>query len=263
MMNRIFNIMILFALLMSFSGCEEVIDLKLDDAPPAVVIDGGLSDQNEIQVVKVSTTYNFSESNRFNGAKGAKVVLISSTGNTYNYSEVSPGIYNSPAFRGRSGVTYTLNVTLNNKTYTASSIMPAKVNLDSLTFKEFSFFGQSNTYIAANYKDPGGIQNQYRYVLKAKGVIEEDAVSEDRFDDGNNVANVIFYELNDLVAGDLIDVEFQCIDRNVYRYFFSLNQTEGGGGPPVAPANPPSNFNNGALGVFNAHTSSKKTIVLK
>jgi len=117
--------------------------------------------------------------------------------------------------------------------------------------------------VAANYNDPKDIQNQYRYILTVKGKIEEDAVSEDRFDDGNKAANVIFYDLNDLVRGDTIEVEFQCIDRNVYKYFYSLGQNSGAGGPPVAPANPPSNFNNKALGVFNAYSTSKKTVVIK
>lgn len=246
-----------------FSACEKVIELKLDEAAPVIVIDGSLSDQVENQVVRVSRTYSFTESNRFNGVGGAKLVLKSSSGNTYNYTEVSPGVYQTSRLRGRPNVTYTLQVTVDGQTYTANSTMPQRVALDSLSFKEFSFFGTTNTYVAANFNDPVGIQNQYRYILKAKSKIEEDVVSEDRFNDGNNVSNVIFYELDDLVSGDAIDVELQCIDRNVYRYFFSLSQISGNGGPPVAPANPPSNFNNGALGVFNAYTSSKRTVILE
>lgn len=254
-------VILLTALL--FYGCEDVIDLELDNADPVIVIDGGLSDQFEIQEVKVSTTYGITERNKFEGVKGAKLVLTSSNGGTVNYTEVSPGVYRTGSFRGRTGISYTLNVTVGNKTYKATSVMPAPVLLDSLTFKEFTFFDEKNSYIAANYNDPAGTPNQYRYILKTKGVVEEDMVSEDRFDDGNRVANVIYYKLNDLVSGDMVEVEFQCVDRNVYRYFYSLNQIKGEGGPPVAPTNPPSNFSNGALGVFSAHTVSKKAVVLK
>jgi len=257
------SILMLIALLMLFSGCEKVIDLELKDADAAIVIDAGISDLSENQVVKISKTYSFTEANRFNGLAGAKVVLKSSNGNTYNYTEVSPGIYQTIKFRGRPDITYTLDVTVEGKTYSAISTMPQKVTLDSLTFKEFTFFGTTNTYVAANFNDPAGIQNQYRYILKVKGKIEEDVVSEDRFDDGNKVSNVIFYEVDDLISGDAVELELQCIDRNVYKYFFSLSQSAGGGGPPVAPANPPSNFSNGALGVFNAYTTSKKMVVLQ
>lgn len=245
-----------------FTGCEKIITLELDNAGPAVVIDAGLSDQGEIQIVKVSKTYSFTEPNKFNGLAGATVVLTSNTGNIVNYTEVAPGIYHSPRIRGRSGTTYTLSVTLDGKAYTATSTMPEKVILDSLTFKDYSFFGEKSRFVAAHYVDPAGAQNQYRYILRVKGKLEEDIVSEDRFDNGNEVANTIFYDLNDLKPDDQIEVEFQCIDRNVYRYFYSLSQNLGGGGPPIAPSNPPSNFSNGALGVFSAYTSSRKTAAI-
>lgn len=254
---------IVLLLVMLFSSCEKVIDLKLDNAEPIVVIDGGLSDQNENQVIRVSKTYNFTEPNKFNSVAGAKVVLTRPNGSTINYNEVSPGVYQSARFRGVSGSKYQLDVTVEGKIYTAFSTMPAKVLLDSLTFKQFNFFGKINTYVAVNYQDPPGVENQYRYILKSGGKVEEDMVNEDRFNDGNQVADVIFYKVDDLVSGDSIHVEFQCIDRNVYRYFYGLGQNNGNGGPPVSPANPLSNFNNGALGVFNAYTSSKRTAVIK
>lgn len=249
--------------MLMFTGCEKVIDLELDNAKPLVVIDAGVSDQVENQIVRVSRTYSFTEPNKFNGVEGAKVVLTGAGSNPITYTEISPGVYRSTRFRGRPGINYTLNVTVDDVTYTASSIMPAKVVLDSLSFRDFSFFGETNTYVAANFIDPKGIQNQYRYIMKLKDKLEEDEVSDDRFNDGNNVSNVIFFELGDLVAGDVVEVEFQCIDRNVYTYFYSLNRNSGGGGPPVAPSNPPSNFNNGALGIFSAYTSNKRMAVIQ
>ena len=245
------------------SGCEKVIDLKLDNVAPVIVIDGGISDENENQVVKISRTYNFTEPNKFNGVTGAKLVLTRPNGSLINYTEVSPGVYQTAKIRGIPGGTYKLDVTVEGKTYSANSTMPGRVMLDSLTFKQFDFFGTVNTYVAVNYQDPELTQNQYRYILKVKGKTAEDMVNEDRFNNGNKVSDAIFYELEELMPGDSLHVEFQCIDRNVYRYFYSLGQTGGGNGPPVAPANPVSNFNNGALGIFNAHTSSKRTAVIK
>ncbi|TCC98189.1 DUF4249 domain-containing protein [Pedobacter psychroterrae] len=252
----------LFAAVLLLTSCEKIITLELDNAGAAVVIDAGLSDQGEIQVVRLSKTYDFTQPNKFNGASGATVVLTSNTGNVVNYTEVEPGIYNSPRIRGRSGVKYTLTVNLEGKTYIATSTMPDKVHIDSLTFKDYNFFGEKSRFVDVNYLDPRGAPNYYRYILRVKGKIEEDVVSEDRFNDGNEVANTIFYDLSDLERDDQIDVEFLCIDRNVYRYFYSLSQNMGGGGPPIAPSNPPSNFSNGALGVFSAYTSSRRTATI-
>lgn len=246
-----------------FSACEKVIELKLENAEPVVVIDGGISDQNEFHRIKVSKTYSFTEPNKFNGVSGAKVVLSVDGTGAIVFSEVSPGIYQSVRFKGRSGSKYDISVMVEGQTYQASSVMPARVPMDSLTFKTYTLFGESKNYVAVNFRDPAGVPNQYRYVLRFKGKVEKDVVSEDRFDDGNKVTNVIFYELNDLIKGDSIQVEIQCIDRNVYRYLYSLGQNSGQGGPPVAPANPPSNFSNGALGIFSAHTSSIRTALIK
>jgi len=248
---------------MVLSGCEKVIELKLDDSNPLLVIDGGINDQNENQIVKISKTYSFTEPNKFNGVSGAKVVVTRPNGSTVTYTEVSPGVYQSVKTRGVPSNKYILNVTVDGKIYTASSTMPAKVVLDSLTFKQFNLFGKISTYIAVNYNDPVDAVNQYRYILKAKGKIEEDMVSDDRFNNGNRVADAIFYKLEDLIQGDSLAVEFQCVDPNVYRYFYSLKQSSGQAGPPVAPSNPVSNFNNGALGIFNAYTTSKRTAVIK
>jgi hypothetical protein len=249
---------------LGIAGCEKVIKLDLDNADPRIVIDANVSDQFENQTVRVSKTYSFSESNKFNGISGATVVLTTLDGDVINYNETaSKGIYRSPRMRGKPGVEYKLTVTVEGKTYVSVSAMPFKVSLDSLTFKQFDFFGSINTYIAANFEDPGYTADQYRYILKVKEKVEEDAVSDDRFNNGNHVSNVLYYELNDLANSDTLEVELQCINRPVYKYFFTLEQISGDGGPPVSPENPPSNFSNGALGVFNAYTSSKRTALIK
>ncbi|HEY1023572.1 MAG TPA: DUF4249 domain-containing protein [Sphingobacteriaceae bacterium] len=245
------------------SGCEEVIDLKLDNADPVIVIEASLSDQNEVQTVRISTTTPFTEPAAFNPFTGASVKLSIPGGTELSFSETEPGVYRSRRFRGVPGNSYTLNISANGQVYSATSVMPQRVQLDSLTFKRLTFFGSTNTYPVANYQDPAAVQNQYRYILRVNNVIGEDAVNEDRFNNGNVVADVIFHELEDIRTNDRIELELQTIDRNVFKYYFALQQNRGETGPPVAPANPVSNFDNGALGVFNAHTSSKFAVVVR
>jgi hypothetical protein len=246
------------------SGCQKVIDLELKNTEPIIVIEANVTNVLEPQVVKITNTYNFDEPNRFNGIANAKVELSVSNGQKVIYNATgTPGVYQSRAYQGRSGRTYTIDVTIGDKIYSATSTMPAAVPLDSVTFKQFTAFGETNTYLSLNYTDPPGIQNQYRYILKVKNKIEETTVTEDRFYDGNKTSDILFYEIDKLPAETSIDIDFQCIDRNVFKYFFAINQISGAGGPPVAPANPVSNFSNGALGIFSAHTTTKRNIVLK
>jgi hypothetical protein len=257
--------MLMLALAMMCGGCEKVIELDLDTAEPLVVIDASVTDQMEPQVVKISTTYKVSDQTRFNALSKAQVVLTPSVGLKVIFSEStsSPGVYISRNYQGRPGRTYTLDVIVDGKTYSATSTMPQLVPLDSVTFKQFTAFGESNTFLAMNYTDPASVQNQYRYVLKVKDKIEQTEITEDRFSNGNKTSDIVYYELQDLPADTQLDIDFQCIDRNVFKYFYAISQISGNGGPPVAPANPVSNFNNGALGIFSAHTSTRRNIVLK
>jgi hypothetical protein len=264
MKSNLLTIISISTLIITFlSSCEKVIDLELKDSEPVVVIYGDINDQTDNQYVRISRTYSFTEPNKFNAVTGARVIVTTQAGSVINYSEITPGVYQSPKFRGRTGVSYTLDVTVDGKKFTAVSTMPQKVILDSLNFREVSFFGKNSLHLVANFLDPKDIQNQYRYVLSVKSKVVEDVVSEDRFNDGNTVANTIYHELNDLEPGDDIELDLQCIDRNVYRYYYAFGQYLGEGGPPVAPANPPSNISNGALGIFSVHTSSKRIAKVK
>ena len=239
-----------------FSSCEDVIELNLQNTEPVIVIEGSVTNQLENQFVRVSKTIDFTKANTFSGLKGAKISLSSSSGVKIDFLEVADGLYKSPEFKGIPGNTYKLEVLVDGRVYSANSTMPMPVTPDSLRFKRLSFFGSTSIFPSVFYKDPLGIQNQYRYVLKINNKAQEDFVSEDRFNDGNEVSDLIINEGEDIKLGDTIHVEMQSIDRNVFKYYFALKQIKGEGGPPVAPANPKSNFNNGALGIFSAHTKS-------
>lgn len=245
-----------------FSSCEEVIDPDLSTAQPLIVIEGSVSDQSEVHTVKVSKTIAFDQPNTFSGIKGARVTVYSSNSQTFNFTALSDGIYRSQRFRGIPGVKYTLEVITGGKTYKASSVMPAAVRIDSLTFKKLSFFGNSSIYPSVYYKDPPGVQNQYRFILRLNGVLKADQVNEDRFSDGNATSDLITFD-DGVESGDKVDLEVQCIDRNVFKYYFAMSQIGGNGGPPVAPSNPESNIDNGALGIFSANTRAAYTITLK
>jgi hypothetical protein len=246
-----------------FSSCKEVIDLKLENADPKIVIEGNVNDQLENQYVKISKSIPFDKTNTFNGFKGAKVTLSTTGASPITFVEVSDGLYKSAAFKGIPGKTYKLEVLAEGKVYTAESTMPMPVVPDSVSFKKISFFGTTSIFPTVFYKDPAGIQNQYRYILKINNKYISDIVSEDRFNDGNEISDIIGFDDDEIKVGDTIDIEMQSIDRKVFKYYFAISQISGNGGPPVAPTNPDSNFNNGALGIFSAHTKSMLNAVVK
>ena len=247
----------------SLSSCEEVIDTDLFEAEPVIVIEGNISDQSENHTVKVSKTVAFDQPNTFNGVQGAKVTVYSSNSQTFTFTAASDGVYRSQRFRGLAGVNYILEVVTGGKTYKASSIMPTAVKPDSITFKRLTIFGNSRVYPAIYYRDPPRIQNQYRYIVKINGVLTAEQVSEDRFSDGNSTSDLLAFDGDGVESGDKVDIEIQCIDRNVFKYYFAIGQIDGNGGPPVAPSNPDNNLDNGALGIFSANTRAAYTITMK
>lgn len=261
------NLGSMLAILTLLSSCEDVITPELQNAEPRIVIEGSISDRSENHIVRVSKTIPFDAPNTFNGLKGAKVTLIGPSGASLILNEVSDGIYRTPRFSGIPGSTYKLEVLAEGKVYTASSTMPFPVYPDSVSFKKLSFFGNTRIYPTVFYDDPPQVQNQYRYILKVNNKQQADIVFEDRFNDGNTVSDVILYDAEDdedeLKPGDVVDIEMQSIDRNVFKYYYALAQIKGEGGPPVAPANPDSNFSNGALGIFSACTKYSIRVVLK
>src|SRR5690606_27370899 len=88
-------------------------------------------------------------------------------------------------------------------------------------------------------------------------------VTDDRFTDGNVTSDLITFEGDGVIKDDLVDIEMQCIDRNVFKYYYAISQVSATNGPPVAPSNPDSNIDNGALGVFSAYTKSVHSVTLK
>jgi hypothetical protein len=259
-MNRLYFILIVLL----FSSCEKVIDLDLSKMEPKIVIESFLTDLSTRHTVAISSTIDFDSENTRVPVSNATVVLKTGGGLTINFTEQTPGIYISPRYRGVPGEKYTLTVTVDGKSYSATSIMPLPVPIKALEQIEVSFFGESRKAVQITYKDPVVVANFYNNRVFVNGVKRPAYYLEsDRFTDGKEVKNTLYIDDPDLVIGDIVRVQMLTIDENVYKFLFSITQISGNGGPPTTPANPNSNFSNGALGYFSASTSSEASITIQ
>lgn len=253
-----------FIPVLAFTACQKVISVNLNNAASQLVIEGNLTDLYGQQIVQISKTVPFTSNNNYPPVSGATVILSDTLGHSGQLMEISPGIYAIGPVSGQYGVTYTLSVTTGGKTYTARSTMPQLVKLDSLT----SMVDQFNTkhrIVIVNYQDPPNVPNRYKFNLYINsGIVNNVFAFDDNFTDSRYVREQLFQNATDIVAGDTARVEMQCLDENIYQYWFTLSQLQQNGpGGGVTPSNPPSNFDNGALGYFSAHTSQSKVIVVK
>jgi hypothetical protein len=247
-------------------SCTKVIDLKLGNDTGKLVIEGNITNVNGPQFIKLSRNVPFTSTNTYPPVTGATVTLTDTTGIIYTLTEYPAGTYYINPYRGRANGVYKMTVLADGITYSASSTMPGRVKLDSISTRS-SVFNNSNNrkQITVHFLDPAGIKNQYRFVMYVnKKQVKATFALNDDFSDGRYVDFDLFQNNTDIFPGDTVSVEMQCIDKPMYTYWFTLMQQSGnnpGGG--VAPSNPPSNITPTCLGYFSAHTTQTQTIIVK
>lgn len=255
----------LFLLLIAHS-CTKVIDLKLRNSSGKLVIEGNITNIRGLQYIKLSQNISFTDTNNYPPVTGAIVNISDKAGNNYQLSEGLPGTYSNNKLTGKEGNAYTLTVSTSGKSYTASSVMPAQVVLDSITAKNNVFGGSNNRKnISVHYQDPAGVGNYYRFVMYVNGIqVKTIFAYNDDFNDGRYVDIQLREDDVDIVPGNTVRVVMQCVDKPIYTYWYTLmRQQVNGPGGGVTPSNPPNNITPDALGYFSAHTTQTKIITVK
>lgn len=267
MQKIIFNVVrglfIILLPLTLYVSCTKTITPALNTSAAQLIIQGAISDTAGPYYVSIVNSVGFYANNSYPGVSGAAITITdSTTGQRDVLTETTTGYYITHALvQGIYGHTYLLNVLLNGKTYTASSTMPQLVPLDSITFNNQT----KNTIRAqANYQDPKGIVNFYKYSLVLNGVPDPRFQTfEDRLSDGRYIRDLIDADTSEIKLKDQVQLSLVGIDKNVYTY---LNEAEGiaySNDNLAAPATPVSNITGGCLGYFSAQTVSSKTAMVK
>jgi hypothetical protein len=247
-----------------FFSCRKVINVDLNSADPRVVIEASISDEPGPYFVKLTKTVNFNQPSAYPAITGANVVLSDDAGNTETLTETSAGTYQTSAIAGTPGRTYTLSITTGGKTYTAVSKMNAPIIMDSLNVQKGYFSTVKNVHIFVT--DPAGADNWYRFVETINDSAKKDIfITGDILRDGQQMEEILFVDdvEDSLQRGDSVTIALQSIDEGVYEYFRTLLQITGGGDPGSTPANPKSNFSNGALGYFSAYSVTRKSVIVR
>jgi hypothetical protein len=248
------------------TSCTRVVDLQLGNDTSRLVIEGNITNVKGLQTVKLTQNVTFSSTNTYPAVSGAVVTISDNTGNKYTLAEAPAGTYSINSVAGISGNTYTLNVATNGKSYSATSVLPAVIKLDSVTSKATTINSSKNRrQITVHYPDPLGVTNQYRFVMLVNGVqINRVFAYNDNFNDGKYSHIDLRAGDTDIFPGDTVTVEMQCIDSSIYTYWYTLMQQQPNGpGGGVTPTDPPSNISPASLGYFSAHTTQSITIIVK
>ncbi len=253
-----------------FGGCEDVITVDLKNVEPKLVIEGVISDKELYEGFIITRTVDFYDPNLVKGVPGADIEVSDDQGNTYEVVEHVPGVYQFESFLiPRAGRTYTAAVTIDGVTYTASSTMPAKIRIDSLSteYQEGGGFGtdEDEGYRLHVYFDDVADRPDYaRIRLRSNHSTSLNYYLYDgRYSDGNTIDYEYFFSV--FQPGDNVTAELYTLDRTMYDYFLTLDEVwaredNSGGFLDATPANPNTNWSNGALGYFGVFAVSTRAI---
>jgi Domain of unknown function (DUF4249) len=247
------------------AACKKVINVDLKNAAPQIVIEGNVTDDAGAYEVRISRTVDFSADNVYPPVTNATVYITDSMqGRTDQLTQADSGVYLSNTITGISGHIYGMQVNVDGQQYTASSMMPARVPLDSITFAEnVNFNNQLEVNAIVNFQDPAVGHNYYQFTEYVNGrQIPDIFVFDDRLSTGRYIQDPLFNDSAYLQKGDTLVLIMACIDANTYNYFYQLQDVTGNSlqAQSATPSNPTSNISNGALGYFSAHTTQRAAI---
>lgn len=270
-MKTIYKISSIIILLVALNSCEKVIDLELKDAKQQIVVDANIYNGAGNNLVKLTKSSNFYDSNNFETIKGANVIVTSSTGEIYVLKEIEDGVYNNYALDGTILTKYDLNISFDGKTITSSSTMPELISLDSLTTEINDGFGgpgggqsdKDTLYkVFVNFTDPINEKNYYRIKVWINGFCTNNiyVIDDELF---NGIATEMPLRNEWFVKGDVVTVNLISIDKANYEYYRLLDENDMGA-TTTSVGNPVSNVNGeDVIGVFGASAYDSKTITIK
>lgn len=280
---------------LSGSSCEKAIHFKLDTTLPSMVVEATIeNDQPPVVILSSSFDYfsNISAELLANSFVHNAVITISNGVKTHHlkeYSYATPGnlsVYYysidssslATAFTGTFNTSYTLNIAVNGKTYTAITTIPFLAKkVDSLWWKPAPHNPDTTKVVlVSKVTDPPGYGNYIRYFTKTNSdpfYPGLNSVFDDQIVDGTtytidvergvnrnvklDMNNYSFFE-----RGDTITLKFTNIDKATFDFWRTMEYSYGSIGNPFAsPTKVLSNIN-GGLGYFGGYAAQYITIVV-
>ncbi len=245
---------------LSLSSCEHEIDFDYPTAESTVVFEGRIS--NEDVFVRISRTRTMDEATPLPMVDNAQVWIADDEGGEEQlYYDKKTGTYRSASgLAGVAGHTYRMRAVVDGRQYEAHSTMQLPAPSDTVGFRYIQavnttmFFvrisglepipGERNYYLVrlmrgdevfrwSTRSGRGNENGRYDYDIMCSS---DDDMKKEEDDDGKRP----------LKDGDTINVELMSIDRESWEYYLSLSICK------RITANPITNIEGGALGVFMA-----------
>ncbi len=288
-----------------FASCEKEINVPLEQGETRLVVDGSIANDQPpfVTLTKSVGFFDKIDFNNINYASGALITVtdltdnqsielieyaIDSTidGNTFSFKIYGPDTTQANWLNFISGKVshfYQLDISFENKSYTAITQLPNNAPLDSIWLEPAPIAPDSFSLLKAIYDDPDTIGNSSYYKTLRRSIVKEgpevylksfapnfddEIINGTRFpfilDLGldRNAPDIDFQRATLVKKGDTVTVQWSSIDKAVYTFWNTFEFSRGSVGNPFAsPTQVQSNISNGALGVWAGYTNDYKTII--
>lgn len=247
----------MLAALWAFTSCGlEVVDKDLKEENPRLVIDARVLDKEGKVLVLLSTTTHISFSGKQKPVESADVTLLHNT-EEMTLSDQRDGIYMFTDLQVKEGDLFKLRIRYEGDEYFAETVMTSTPVYDAyeiIHHKESNFLEEGYYIYFYNLdQHEEEVFYRFRYILQNQSQNLPGIDSFVLMKDGTMDFSTFFIPYA-FKKGDEVRVEISKLQKEVFFFYYNLNKhlfNDGGIFGPT-PVNPPGNFTNGALGIFQA-----------
>jgi hypothetical protein len=286
------NIILLGLILLGLSSCSEEFDFEFEEQEALLVVEGCITNQAGPYYVRLTQSlsevvkpdYSFSFSSPEKPVTDAVVRISDDIGNSESLRYIgkregmypeNEGWYVVENLQGVVGRTYTLAIEWKGEIYTARDRMEAVPEIEKIDFrtKHLEAKNEDVDIPLIYFHEPQGVKNYYLMYYSTNGFFGSNrnwafSVLSDEFlepyvnglevDDGQSPSGSDFYQT--ISPGSEVVVYLESLSQPAYEFYSGvINQFDADGGAfSPAPASPPGNISNGAMGLFHASAVSVK-----
>ena len=276
-----------FIALISFSACEQIVELDIDSAEPQLVINSQISNLDTTWEVQLSMSQGYFNQSDITLIEDALITISDNGGLVDTLDHLGDGLFSSVQNRScEIGKLYTLTVNYKGETYTASETCFYQ---DTIDFIESYYLPESNGFIQEGYYvfqksgeyEPEGDYYMWQIVKNDTNLRDEIGYQLDTDEFRETGYFNINIDPNDPLKyidrgvfprpfpyrfelGDEVEVYQLRISKGYFDFInaFSTQQSRSGTPFDPPPANPPFNIEGGALGYFSVVNVSSANLTV-
>ncbi|MDZ7797417.1 MAG: DUF4249 family protein [Candidatus Marinimicrobia bacterium] len=223
-----------------FTGCEHVVDIDLNVASPALVVEGRVI-KDSLAFVKIHETSSYFQPDTQRCICNAQVLIREGDNTTDTLEQIAPGRYRSNSIRGTEGMTYYLTIVYEDESFEAQSYLPSKPLIYSLSQRSFASFGEFGDsadfdfgggtsldslpwFLFTNIHDDPETEDYYMFEYYVNG--EQKTGRYNVSNDENAQNDTLRYSPGPTAlfyTGDTVTVRTYAIDEGLYTYFDMLS----------------------------------------